>query len=105
MDYSNRLLTDVQVSGLQKHEGYDGTTVSGLVRLQLSTHDGNEFGPRATIELATDLADPSQTFEEVEQQLLTAAIGVLSRLARLNPRDAHTELQKSRFRQYLPKVP
>ncbi|PYE87822.1 hypothetical protein [Phyllobacterium leguminum] len=104
MDYSKRLITDVQITGLQQHEGYDGTTVSGSVRLQLSAHDGNEFGPTATIELATDLTG-NATFQDVERQLLVAALGVLGRLAALSPKDAHAELQKSRFRQYLSKTP
>lgn len=104
MDYRNRSITDVQVTGLQQHEGVDGMTVSGQVRLQLSAHDGTEFGPCATIELATDLASRS-TFQEVERELLVAAIGVLGRLAALSPDEASGELQKSRFRQYLSKTP
>ncbi|GGB08453.1 hypothetical protein GCM10011491_40610 [Brucella endophytica] len=104
MNYSNRSITDVQVSGLRHHEGSDGITVSGVVRLQLSAEDGNEFGPCATIELAADLPE-NATFIDVERQLLTGAIGVLTRLASLSPEEAGAELQKSRFREYLPKTP
>ncbi|PRD41777.1 hypothetical protein C5748_20180 [Phyllobacterium phragmitis] len=104
MNYDNRSVSDVQVFGIRRHEGFDGVTVSGSIRLQLSTHDGNEFGPCATIELATDVADHS-TLPEIERQLLTAAIGVLTRFASLRPDQAYSELQKSQLRQYLPKVP
>jgi len=104
MNYENRPVTDIQVSGLQHHEDFDGATVSGLVRLQLSTQDGDEFGPRATIELATDLAERS-TFPEIERQLLTAALGVLARLASLSPEEAYDALRKSQRREYLPRTP
>ncbi|KXF75645.1 hypothetical protein ATN84_16780 [Paramesorhizobium deserti] len=104
MNYNNRSITDVQVSGLQRHEGFDGATVSGLVRLQLSAQDGNEFGPRATIELAADLSERS-TLPEIERQLLTAALGVLTRLASLSPDEVHDAMQKSQLREYLPKTP
>ncbi|WP_420963656.1 hypothetical protein [Brucella sp. IR073] len=104
MDYSNRSITDVQVSGLRHHEGSDGMTVSGVVRLQLSAGDGTEFGPCATIELAADLPE-NATFVDAERQLLAGAIGVLARLASLSPEEASAELQKSRFRDYLPATP
>ncbi|RCS22957.1 hypothetical protein DUT91_15875 [Phyllobacterium salinisoli] len=104
MNYSNRAVTDVQVFGLRRHEGFDGATVSGSIRLQLCAHDGNEFGPSATIELAMDLAERS-TLPEIERQLLAGALGVLARLAALSPDEAYAELQKSQIREYLPKVP
>ncbi|GAB1583827.1 MULTISPECIES: hypothetical protein [Phyllobacteriaceae] len=104
MNYKNRSVTDVQVSGLQRHESFDGATVSGLVRLQLSAQDGNEFGPRATIELAADLTEHS-TLPEIERQFLTAALGVLARLASLSPEEAYDALRKSQRREYLPSVP
>lgn len=100
MNYKNRSVTDVQVSGLQRHESFDGATVSGLVRLQLSAQDGNEFGPRATIELTEH-----STLSEIERQLLTAALGVLARLASLSPEKAYDALRKSQRREYLPSVP
>lgn len=104
MNYRSRSITDVQVTGLQRHENLGDATVSGSVRLQLSSYDGNEFGPCVTVALATDMAD-NATFQDVERQLLVAAIDVLTRLASLTPDEAERELEKSRRRAYLPEVP
>lgn len=104
MDYSHRSITDVRVSRLHRHEDFDGSTISGSVRFQLSTQDGNEFGPHVTIELAADLPEGA-TIQDVERHLLTAALGVLARLASLTPDEAFQGLEKSQPKQHLPKLP
>lgn len=104
MDYSGRRITNVQVSGLQRHEHFDDSTISGSVRFQLSAHDGDEFGPSATVDLTVDLADGS-TIQEVENQFLTAAIAVLARLTSLSSNDALCELPQNQPKRYLPKAP
>lgn len=82
MSYTERKLTDVDVWGIQVHHYQDGTYgVSGSAKFQISTFEGEDNGPQATISLAypIDKADP--TVLEAERVLVTGALALVGHLA------------------------
>lgn len=102
MDYSTRRVTNVAVWGLERHEHEQETTVSGTVKVQISSIDGDEYGPNATLELAVPLLDGA-TIQDAERGLLAGASALLGHLSKLSENDLRASLHESQPKQLLKK--
>lgn len=97
MDYSERQITMVQILDLNTYaDPSDGRQfVLATVRIQLGASDDGPAGPEvrivAPIKRETDIA-----LVDVERQILSAALGILSRVASELPQSLEAQLAKTR---------
>lgn len=95
-DYSARKLTFVNVWGLERLTFADGEHgVAGAVRFQVNSSDGSEHGPHITIEIAAKCAE-NPDIETAEKTIISAALGLLSRLSREPIENAVVKLLETR---------
>lgn len=83
MNYDERKVSFVGVHSIQLQREEDGSTsVSGSVRIDITSQDGGEHGPNVTVELAVPSSSEDPTIRGAERDLLAGARALLSRLAR-----------------------
>lgn len=92
MNYSKRKLTNAEVWNIRAHRD-DIDNVAGTVHLQISSVNGENNGPSATIDLTVPF-DLNQTIREAERALISGARELLKRLVDLSENEIEEYLTR-----------
>jgi hypothetical protein len=103
MDYKDRKLNSVGISGLELINFSSGKTrVGGYVQLGISGVDDGSNGPVISLEFAAPCGD-DPTIQDAEDALLVAAIALISRFGEFDLDDLRRQLKEGRAKSLFPR--